>query len=247
MEALQGQKGFSPARLGRLLSELTNIPINRHYLLPSRPYKGQGLSLLLKTKIGASDLIFAIQSPSDPSKPEANTKQEEALGKPDCVCGARNQTKICKTQIPAKQQTCPLLVTHFITDMLNCKGFLEQIFDLPPLPLQNCRRKTLATALCKSQSCRTGCFHRNTFFPSHLSISGEESSVRRARGTALLLGRGLHKPYSQSAQVFSLSSFVLNSVFRTSPKLQSNHNLKGQIDLLLHQSCNQTVVSYKER
>lgn len=34
-----------------------------------------------------------------------------------------------------------------------------------------------------------------------------------------------------------LSSFVLNSVFRTSPKLQSSCNLEGQIDLLLHHSC----------
>lgn len=76
----QGQKGFSPARSGRLLSELTNIAINIHYLLPCRHSKGQSLSLLLKTKIGASDLIFAIQSPGDPSKPEANTQQGAALG-----------------------------------------------------------------------------------------------------------------------------------------------------------------------
>lgn len=44
-----------------------------------------------------------------------------------------------------------------------------------------------------------------------------------------------------------LSSFVLNSVFRTSPKLQSSCNLEGQIDLLLHHSCTQAVVSHKAR
>lgn len=61
-----------------------------------------------------------------------------------------------------------------------------------------------------------------------------------------MLGRGLHKPCSQTAQVFRLSGFVLNSVFRTSLKLQRNHNQKGRIDLLLHQSCTQTIVSYKD-
>lgn len=66
-------------------------------------------------------------------------------------------------------------------------------------------------------------------------------------GAALSLGRAQRKPYSQSAQVFSLSGFVLNSVFRTSPKLQSDHKLQGQIDPVLHQSCTQSVVSCQER
>lgn len=118
---MRGHKGFSPARSARLLSELANIHINIHYLLPCRHYKGQSLSLLLKTKIGASDLIFAIWSPSDPSKPEANNTAGRSFGKPDCVCGARIQTKICKTQISAKQLTQHLLVTHLIIDVLNGK------------------------------------------------------------------------------------------------------------------------------
>lgn len=101
---MQGQKGFSPARSGRLVSELTHIPINIHYLLPCRHCEGQSLSLLLKTKIGASDLIFAIQSPGEPSKPEANTQQEEALGKPDCACGTRIRAEICKVLIPTTKQ-----------------------------------------------------------------------------------------------------------------------------------------------
>lgn len=118
---LQGQKRFSPARSGRLLSRPTHIPINIHYSLPCRHCKGQSLSLLLKTKIGASDLIFAIPRPSDPSKPEANTQQEKALGKLDCTCGASVHTEECKPQIPAKQWTWHLLLTYLITDVLNCK------------------------------------------------------------------------------------------------------------------------------
>lgn len=148
------------------------------------------MSLLSKTKIGASDLIFAIRSPGDPSKPEANTQQEEALGKPDCVCGARIQTKICKTQIPARQWTRHLLVTHLLTDVLNCKGiFLSKLLICLPSHWKTAG-ETLSAALCESlhltQSCRTERFHRSTIFPSHLSIAEEESSVLRARGSCLI-------------------------------------------------------------
>lgn len=54
-------------------------------------------------------MIFAIRSPSDQSKPEANTQQEAALGKPYRLCGARIQTEICKTKAPFKH----LFITHF--------------------------------------------------------------------------------------------------------------------------------------
>ena len=100
---MQGQKGFSPAKSSRLLSELTNIAINIHYLLPCRHSKGQSLSLLLKTKIGASDLIFAIQSPGDPSKPEANT-QQEALGNQFVFVEPESKLRYGKPSIPTTQQ-----------------------------------------------------------------------------------------------------------------------------------------------
>lgn len=167
------------------------------------------------------------------------------MGKPYHVCGARVQAEICKTKAPFKH----LFVTHLIIDVLNCKDiFLSKLLIcLPHKP----QVKDAQSALCKSlhlaQSCRTGCFHRRSSFPSHLSMAGEESSVLRHRGSCLITWQGFAQPYSQSTQVFRLSSFVLNSVFRTSPKLQSSCNLKGQIDLVLHHSCTQAVVSHKQR
>lgn len=155
------------------------------------------------------------------------------MGKPYHLCGARIQTEICKTKAPFKH----LLVTHLIIDVLNCKGiFLSKLLIcLPGKPQGKDTQSAFFKSLHFTPEGRIGCSHRSSSFPSPLSMAGDESSILRARGSCLITWQGFCNAGSQS--------FVLNSVFRTGPNLQSSCNLKGQTDLPLQHSCTQAVVS----
>lgn len=145
------------------------------------------------------------------------------MGKPYHVCGARVQAEICKTKAPFKH----LFVTHLIIDVLNCKDiFLSKLLICLPRKPQV---KDAQSALCKSlhlaQSCRTGCFHRSSSFPSHLSMVGEESSVLRDRGSCLITWQGFAQTLfsvNTGFQALKLCfEFCIQDKSKTSEQLQS--------------------------
>ena len=81
--SLARAEGILPSKVGRVVIRANRFSYKHSLLAALQAPQRAKFVPGFETKIGASDLIFAIRSLSDPSKPKANTQQEEALGKPE--------------------------------------------------------------------------------------------------------------------------------------------------------------------